>query len=278
MSHKILVAQGGGPTAVINQSLAGVALEARRFPDVSHVYGALQGVRGIVNDDLVDLGQETVANLEAVAATPAAALGSTRDKPDRKYCQEIFKVLKAHAIDTFFYIGGNDSSDTVRIVAEEAKTADHKLQRHPYPQDDRQRSRRLRPYAGLPLGGALRRAGLRRRQSRQSGAQGRLCRRGDGPARGLPHRGLGARAQISRRRPASHLSARAHLRRRQVPRRREGDLRAPRPLHRRGLRGHSRREGRGDHHQAHGRSRRRTRTATSSSPAPARSPISCARR
>src|SRR5579863_2620612 len=127
MSHKILVAQGGGPTAVINQSLAGVALEARRFPDVSHVYGALQGVRGIINDDLVDLGQETVANLEAVAATPAAALGSTRDKPDRKYCQEIFKVLKAHAIDTFFYIGGNDSSDTVRIVAEEAKTADHGL-------------------------------------------------------------------------------------------------------------------------------------------------------
>ncbi len=127
MPHKILVAQGGGPTAVINQSLAGVALEARRFPDVSHVYGALQGVRGIVNDDLVDLGQETVANLEAVAATPAAALGSTRDKPDLKYCQEILKVLKAHAIDTFFYIGGNNSSDTVRIVAEEAKKSDHGL-------------------------------------------------------------------------------------------------------------------------------------------------------
>lgn len=53
MPHKILVAQGGGPTAVINQSLAGVALEARRFPGVTHVYGALEGVRGIVNDDLV---------------------------------------------------------------------------------------------------------------------------------------------------------------------------------------------------------------------------------
>jgi ATP-dependent phosphofructokinase / diphosphate-dependent phosphofructokinase len=127
MPHRILVAQGGGPTAVINQSLAGVALEARRFPDVTHVSGALEGVRGIVNDNLVDLGQETVANLEAVAATPAAALGSTRDKPDVKYCQEIFKVLKAHEIDTFFYIGGNDSSDTVRIVSEEAKKADHGL-------------------------------------------------------------------------------------------------------------------------------------------------------
>ena len=127
MSHKILVAQGGGPTAVINQSMAGVALEARRFPGISHVYGARYGVRGIVDDDLVDLGQETVANLEAVAATPAAALGSTRDKPDLKYCQEIFKVLKAHAIDTFFYIGGNDSSDTVRIVADEAKKSGNPL-------------------------------------------------------------------------------------------------------------------------------------------------------
>ncbi len=120
MSHRILVAQGGGPTAVINQSLVGVALEARRFGAIEKVYGARHGVRGIINDDLVDLGQETNATLEAVAATPASALGSTRDKPDAKYCQEIFRVLKAHKIDTFLYIGGNDSSDTVRIVAEMA--------------------------------------------------------------------------------------------------------------------------------------------------------------
>ncbi len=120
MSRKILVAQGGGPTAVINQSLVGVALEARRFPNISHVYGALHGVRGIVDEKLIDLGQESTVNLEVVAATPAAALGSTRDKPDRKYCKEILRVLRAHAIDTLLYIGGNDSSDTVRIVAEEA--------------------------------------------------------------------------------------------------------------------------------------------------------------
>ena len=57
MSHKILVAQGGGPTAVINQSLAGVALEARRFSDITHVYGAVHGVRGIIEEDLVDLSR-----------------------------------------------------------------------------------------------------------------------------------------------------------------------------------------------------------------------------
>jgi 6-phosphofructokinase 1 len=127
MTHKILVAQGGGPTAVINQSLVGLVLEARRFPAITRVYGAARGVRGIIEEDLFDLSQEPTANLEAVAATPAAALGSTRDKPDLKYCREIFKVLKAHEIDTFCYIGGNDSSDTVRIVAEEAQKSGHAL-------------------------------------------------------------------------------------------------------------------------------------------------------
>lgn len=126
-SGKILVAQGGGPTAVINQSLVGVVLEARRFREITRVYGAHHGVRGIVDEDLVDLTQETSHNLEQVALTPSSALGSTRDKPDLKYCQEIFKVLRAHEIGHFFYIGGNDSSDTVRIVSEEARKADYPL-------------------------------------------------------------------------------------------------------------------------------------------------------
>ena len=120
-SGKILVAQGGGPTAVINQSMVGVVLEARRFSNVTRVYGALHGVRGIVDENFIDLTQETAANLELVAATPSSALGSTRDKPDVAYCQKIFEVLKAHEIEHFFYIGGNDSSDTVRIVSEEAR-------------------------------------------------------------------------------------------------------------------------------------------------------------
>jgi 6-phosphofructokinase 1 len=126
-SGRILVAQGGGPTAVINQSLVGVALEARRFRDVTRVYGALHGVRGIVNEEFVDLTQETSHNLELVAATPSSALGSTRDKPDEKYCAEIFNVLRAHEIEHFFYIGGNDSADTVRIVSEEARQANYPL-------------------------------------------------------------------------------------------------------------------------------------------------------
>jgi 6-phosphofructokinase len=126
-ASRILIAQGGGPTAVINQSLVGAVLAARGLPQVERIYGARHGVRGIVNEDFVDLMQETTAQLERVAATPASALGSTRDKPDLKYCQAILEVLKAHRIGHFFYIGGNDSSDTVRIVVEEAKKAGHAL-------------------------------------------------------------------------------------------------------------------------------------------------------
>jgi 6-phosphofructokinase len=126
-SGKILVAQGGGPTAVINQSMVGVTLEARRFRNVNRIYGALHGVRGIVNEDFLDLTQETSHNLELVAATPSSALGSTRDKPDMAYCQRIFDVLRAHEIEHFFYIGGNDSADTVRIVSEEARAAGYPL-------------------------------------------------------------------------------------------------------------------------------------------------------
>jgi len=127
LQGKVLVAQGGGPTAVINQSMVGIVLEARRFAGVQRVYGARHGVRGIVDEDFLDLSQETPGNLELVAATPCAALGSTRDKPDLNYCQNIFKVLKAHDIRSFFYIGGNDSSDTARIVSEEAHKNEYPL-------------------------------------------------------------------------------------------------------------------------------------------------------
>ncbi len=127
MQGNVLVAQGGGPTAVINQSLAGVVCEARRSAGVREIYGAIHGVRGIVDEDLVNLTRETVQNLEMVALTPSAALGSTRDKPDQAYCKQIFRVLQAHEVGCFFYIGGNDSADTVRIVSEEARKASYDL-------------------------------------------------------------------------------------------------------------------------------------------------------
>jgi 6-phosphofructokinase len=119
-SGKLVIAQGGGPTAVINQSLVGAVLEARLFPQIERIYGARYGVHGIANEDFVDLSAETRANLEAIAATPSSALGSTRDKPDVADCRTILASLKAHGVSWFLYIGGNDTAETVRIVSEEA--------------------------------------------------------------------------------------------------------------------------------------------------------------
>lgn len=115
-----VVAQSGGPTAVINQSLVGVV---ERWRDLAkdgggRVFGARHGVRGMIEDRFLDLTETPAETLEAVAGTPSAALGSSRDKPDEAYCQKIIAALKARDIRNFFYIGGNDSSDTCRIVDE----------------------------------------------------------------------------------------------------------------------------------------------------------------
>src|SRR5690606_34305263 len=106
MSMTLVVAQGGGPTAVINQTLAGIAIEARRRFPGSQVLGARFGVRGIVKGDFVDLSELPEDLVMAIAATPSAALGSTRDKPDAAYCEKILAGLKAVGADAFINIGG----------------------------------------------------------------------------------------------------------------------------------------------------------------------------
>ena len=124
---KVVIAQGGGPTAVINQSLVGAVLESRRFSEITRIWGARYGVRGIIDEAFVDLSEATSHNLERVARTPASALGSTRDKPDAAYCQRILSVFKKRDVRYFFYIGGNDSADTVRIVGEHAAREGYEL-------------------------------------------------------------------------------------------------------------------------------------------------------
>jgi 6-phosphofructokinase 1 len=105
----------------------GVVLEARKYPQVTKIYGAVNGVFGIVNEDFIDLTEESSYNLEQVAMTPSSGLFSTRYKPDENFCKQMFNVLQAHDVRYFFYIGGNDSSDTVRIVNEEAQRANYEM-------------------------------------------------------------------------------------------------------------------------------------------------------
>jgi len=122
-----VIGQSGGPTSVINQSLVGVIREMKRARIVDQLLGARHGVRGIVNEDFIVLNEAPDELLERIANTPAAALGSTRDKPDQAYCEKIFQSFAKHNVRYFFYIGGNDSADTARIVGELAAKAGHDL-------------------------------------------------------------------------------------------------------------------------------------------------------
>lgn len=122
-----IIGQSGGPTAVINQSLVGVVEQLKRCPSVKKVLGMRFGVHGLVKDQVVDLGRMSASHLEAVARTPSAALGSSRDKPDRAYCEEILRACRKYDVRYFFYIGGNDSSDTCRIVHELAQEAGYDM-------------------------------------------------------------------------------------------------------------------------------------------------------
>ncbi|HTL30634.1 MAG TPA: 6-phosphofructokinase [Tepidisphaeraceae bacterium] len=123
-----VVGQSGGPTSVINQSLVGVIQQVHKSGHIDQLLGARFGVRGIVNEDFISLRSASADLLERIAQTPAAALGSTRDKPDQAYCEKIFKVFQKNDVRYFFYIGGNDSADTARIVADLAKREGHELQ------------------------------------------------------------------------------------------------------------------------------------------------------
>ncbi|MFC6490399.1 diphosphate--fructose-6-phosphate 1-phosphotransferase [Nitratireductor sp. GCM10026969] len=118
MAETFVIAQGGGPTAVINQTVAGATLQARkRFPG-ARVLGALHGVRGVRDGRFVTLSDLSDEELRRFAATPGAGLGSTRDKPDEAYCEKILKGLENAGADAFIYIGGNDTAGTQGILSD----------------------------------------------------------------------------------------------------------------------------------------------------------------
>ncbi len=119
----MVIAQSGGPSMVINQSLVGAVLTARASDRVNRIYGALNGIAGILEERFIDLRKDRAGVLEAVAATPSSALGSVRRKPTPEDCARLFEVLKARDVRYFFYIGGNDSAETVHIVDQQARKA-----------------------------------------------------------------------------------------------------------------------------------------------------------
>src|SRR3974390_1919249 len=123
----LLVAQSGGPTAVINASLAGVIQEAGKHECIEEIYGGLNGILGILNEELIDINEQKAKTIEGLRYTPAAALGTCRYKIDFKKKPEqaardmdrLFEVFEAHNIRYFFYIGGNDSQHNSHKLPEQ---------------------------------------------------------------------------------------------------------------------------------------------------------------
>ena len=111
-----VIGQSGGPTCVINQSLVGAVVEARRHPEIQGFYGALHGLQGILDENFVDLTRESPETLERVSVTPSAALGSVRLKPTEEDWEAALQILRLYDIRYLFYIGGNDTAETAQIV------------------------------------------------------------------------------------------------------------------------------------------------------------------
>ena len=174
MAETFVIAQGGGPTAVINQTMVGATLEVRRRYPKARVLGSRHGVRGVRDGDFVVLSDLPEEQLRLIAGTPSAALGSTRDKPDAAYCDLVLKGLKkAGARRLHLY-------RRQRHVGH-AADPDRRLRRldglRACAEDHRQRSDGERPHAGLHLGGRIRRRRLPVGRPRFPRAARRLCRR-----------------------------------------------------------------------------------------------------
>ncbi len=123
---RLLVAQSGGCTAVINSSLIGVVDEALR-QGVADIVGARFGIRGVLGEDFLDLGRQSRATLDLVRRTPSAALGSARYRLSDDECARVLDILARRRFDYFLLIGGNDSADTASRIGRLAAAAGQSL-------------------------------------------------------------------------------------------------------------------------------------------------------
>ncbi len=126
----LIIGQSGGATAVINSSLAGAVSEALLHPEIGEIYGMLDGVQGLLQEQIIDLKAQigTAERLAALKHTPSAALGMCRYKLNEAEREKILSVLKKYNIRYFLYAGGNDSADTCHRLVEMSREAGHELQ------------------------------------------------------------------------------------------------------------------------------------------------------
>lgn len=122
-----IFAQSGGPTAVINSSICGAIQEAVKHNEITGMYGSINGILGVFNENIIDLNKESKKNIDLLKVTPSSALGSSRYKLKDNDYEKILNVLKAHNIRYLFIAGGNDSMDTANKVFKLAKEKSYDL-------------------------------------------------------------------------------------------------------------------------------------------------------
>ncbi len=122
-----IVGQSGGPTSVINASLAGVVETALKSKKIGRVLGMRFGIEGVLGNYLLDFGNESPQTIKALKTTPSSALGSSRLKLKEEHFEPIVKQLKKYDIRHFFMIGGNDTMDTIHRIVEHAGAAGYEL-------------------------------------------------------------------------------------------------------------------------------------------------------
>ncbi len=128
LKGKLLIGQSGGPTPVINASLAGAILAAQTQGEINGIYGMVHGIEGTLKDELIDLNQESQQTIERLLHTPASALGSCRHKIKDSEYERILEVCQAHHIRHFVYIGGNDLMDTCQRISSLANSSGYEMQ------------------------------------------------------------------------------------------------------------------------------------------------------
>jgi len=121
LKGNLIIGQSGGPTAVINSSLAGVVQEASKHDEITGVFGMVHGIMGVIKEEFIDLGKQDPSAIEGLRQTPSAALSSCRYKVSPNEYDKILEVLKKYNIRYFFYAGGNDSQDTAKKISAIAK-------------------------------------------------------------------------------------------------------------------------------------------------------------
>ena len=122
-----IFAQSGGPTAVINSSICGAIQEALKHEQITAMYGSINGILGVLNENMIDLNRESRRNIELLRQTPSSALGSSRHKLKEEEVEKMLDVLVAHDVRYFFIAGGNDSMDTANKVFRMAREKNYEL-------------------------------------------------------------------------------------------------------------------------------------------------------